>query len=186
MHHIWISDHEHKSPIITIKGKDDSLARKNSFKFSNWVFSMVVVRMGNTQPASASEQRYTGVKDGGKAVLTTSLAIIITIIIYCYYHCYFNLRAFLPAASGDKAKTLVLPFHLPMSPPGSTGGKQPWCNGVCYSFSSLKQPSAGGLSSLLLVPAHKTGQGILSNELIWNYWPLIALCSLHITKWYYK
>lgn len=28
VHHIWISDHEHKSPIITIKGKDDSLAGK--------------------------------------------------------------------------------------------------------------------------------------------------------------
>lgn len=175
-----------KVPSLQLKGKMILWQEKNSFKFSNW-FSMVVVRMGNTQPVSASEQRYTGVKDGGKAVLTTSLAIIITIIIiYCYYHCYFNLKAFLPAASGDKAKTLVLPFHLPMSPPGSTGGKQPWCNGVCYSFSSIKQPSAGGRSSLLLVPAHKTGQGILSNELIWNYWPLIALCSLHITKWYYK
>lgn len=57
VHHIWISDHERKSPIITIKGKDNSPGQKNNSNLSSCVFSNTVARTGNTPPVRNSEKR---------------------------------------------------------------------------------------------------------------------------------
>ena len=101
-HQIWISDHEHKSPIITIKGKEDSLLRKKKFYFFQLRAQHRCGRDGKrTTSDSLCEKARCGVKDGGKAVVTAAPAD--------YYHYYFNLRALLHAAAGHEAKTSVLP-----------------------------------------------------------------------------